>query len=1114
MESILLKYSQLILDDGAIDQAKKDFADFGDFLVGEAKRIKKEFRNNLDLGDDESVKAYEKQVEQLTDAFKKHSKATADLDKIQAEYNKTAEEAASSNDDQLKKLVALDKQLLKYRTDLAQANKFIKEGVDDGRDLNEVRVEAQINIKKINEEIRKQQKVIIDSNKLSKEEEKLLKARLTLQKEEIRNRTELRERIAALRVVVDSLDFETEADQIAAFNEEIDELTEKLSENSDKFIQNKINIGNYEESIVNALSGTEAFTTGIGGLDAALAGILALMVLNDEQLDELEKSLGKNGSAVKKLAVRFGRLNKVLKASIIGVVLVAVAALGSAFGDTRAGAIRLQKVMQTLQTVFISFGNVAEKLAPAIGQLFVVLTQALTNPFKLREGLKKLKEDFAEAWEAIKNGFDTGGDAIIAGLENIVRQFQIQDTISRLAREIAILTGEYERLQDIAGDSTVSLREQLEASELALERAREISKLNITSAKLELELINEKLKQNIKANGEEVKNINLNKTGVDFADAVLKLAEQRGAQLKISNSLIEEQQDAVIAVLEAENELNAVTRENQKIRREIQRDLFEQNLDLLIDLIDTEKSLSEQAANDTNRNFRRRVEEFNNFLVRFRENANRELDEFNKQASSRDLDVDLSIEYQPDGSFRLFNNDSELAIDNIVKLNEQLQATGLNEIEINRFREFVKETGAAVKDFIDLNESLRQVGIKVAQLRRDLIVDRQEIEGLAELNEEIRKLSEINLGGVSSAERRRILGEIKSLEDERTEIQKEADKDRTKNRIDAINRELSQTRKIVEDGVTKEVKVIEDGSDKQLELFRERESLQKSLLDDSIQDRLDAIKEEAKKQEKIAKENAAFVRRTISALLDAFVEAQDKRIESVENRIDRQETIIDIQRRRAEQGLENTLAFEQKELAKNEAERIRQEKRKERIQKVQALYSSYNNYAQRNDQNAIVKALRDFAILESIAASFGDGGIVGAEKVRTNSHGVTIGRSHNMKGGIPAFHEGGEGFVSRKAMANIGEGGFRTFHKMAEHGHIDSNFFTQQKDSFITHSVAAFDNSRLESAIFDVKRAIENQPKSELDIKVVKDSTLALTSIVTRNNRKIRTTARIRKRRF
>jgi len=1077
MENVLFKYSDFFQDDGGFDKIRNDFDKLGDDLMKKAKELK----NGLKLVDTENVDAvkdYEAETESLMKTFKKYGDAKEEINKIEKAYLELKKKDSKSSDDQINKLTKLDKELAVHRSKLAEINTFTKQNIKTDRDLNKERVEAELNIKRVRKEITSTQTEILKSNELSREEQKLLKAKITLEKTEIKTLDDVRERISALRVVVQSLDLESEADKIQAFNNEINELTGTLSDNSDKFIQSKINIGNYEESIVNALKSSDLFKTNIGFLDGAIGSLVGALTLTTEELDAMEKAMTENSSALQRFTVSFGKMNKVLKASVIGLLLVALAGLSSLFGDTRAGAVRMEKVMTSLGSAFVTFGKVSIIVLQSIGS---VIGLVLNGQFKVAKIVAE------QSMKAITKAFETGAEAIVKGLEYIDKAFKIEDNVRRLNREIEVLNGKLAILQTRADDSTTSLKAQLNNTLGALKLQDQIGQKQLDVAKQTLDIANNKIKQNVLANVVEAENLNLQAEGVAFAEQVQDLAQKRGVSLEIANDLIVQQQDALIGVIQAENQLQLSREENLKKQREIQRDIFEQNLDLLIDLIDTEKNISEKFVNNTSKNFKRRIDEFNRFLIVFRQNSQKELDEFTKFAKTKGLDLEFQIQYDENGDFEIFIGDQKLATDNIVELNKQLQSTGMSEIEINRFREFVIEARNGVNDFRDLNKELTLAGIKVKELSDNLLVDQNELNELDVLNEKILKLKQIRPESVPNRERKRILKELESLEKEKQEILAHAQEKQLDNRLDAINEEL---------------KLVENGSERELELLREKASLEKQIRETSADRNSEAVKTE---NEKAIAEYEKFVedlKGVFELILDQVSELNQKRVESAEKQVDRQTELIDVQRRRAEEGLTNTLAFEQRELGRREADLIKQQKRQERLEKVKALYSSYNNYASQGDQNPITKALRDFAILEAITASFKDGGITGIDGVKTNNKGITLGRSHNSNGmgGNLAWHESGEGFFSRKEVDNMGHDNFYKIKSLASMGKIDSNFFSKQRKQFTQIVPFSTIDPSLIHEMREVKNAINSKPTQNWKMGEINNGMMSLVEEVITTN--------------
>lgn len=1090
MDSILINYSDFINDDGGFEKPKKDLENLGKELVKIAEQIAKDVSSALNLGDEGGIDEVEKQTEGLLGAFKKLQKARESFNDVEKEYQKLQKDAAENNADRIKSLASLDKKLNDYRKDLKQVNQFEKEGKEIGEDLNKLRVEAQINIKKTQGEIRKLQKEVIKSNELSKDEQKILEANQVLLKEEVKTRDEIRERIKALRIVSGQLNITTEEgrEKLVEYNAEIDDLTDLLSASSDQFIQNKINIGNYEEGITNALKTTDIFATGIGGLDSVIGGLLGSLLLTRSQLEELEKTTKGNTNALQRLTIGFGKLNKTLKVGIIGAVLIAISALASAFGNTRAGAANLERVMQTVNNVFVSFGNISKIVFTSIPDLVKNAVNSL-NPFskKTEETGKKVED----VWNEIKEAVKSGAEAVKIGLDNIDRAFRLEDRIRRISQEVERLTGELTIAQGIAGDSTKSLSTQLLANQKALELQVEIGENQKDIAEAQLKAINQRIIANAKLNSSLVANIDPNLKAVQFAQETLRIAEKQASNLKIDNQLLEEQQSAVLAVQQAENELNETRRANAQERREIQRDLFEQNLDLLIDLIDREKNLSEQFVNDVAQNFEARVNEFNTFLVKFRDNAQKELDEFTNFAQQSGLDLDFKVNFDENGDLEVFVNDTQLAITDIKTLNSQLQGLGINEITINRFREFIQDAQDGVRDFRDLNKELVNAGIEVRELRNNLAVSDSEVTAYATVQAEIDNLIQRSRGRISKKERQRILAELEDLEERKTSLATQGENKRLENRRKALNEEL---------------KTVKEGSSREAEILTELNGITKKFQEQNTKIQQDRIKTE---QEAAIARIEAFekeLQRIGNLVLDKVLEVSKERIAETQKGVDKQETLIEKQEERARLGLTNTLKFEQEELARREAELIKRQKRQQTLEKVKSLYTSYSNYVGQGTDGgeAITKTLRDFAILEGIAASFKDGGIVGKDgydHVRTNSKGITLGKSHNVNGGVLAYHQGGEGFFSRDEVRNMGENTFYHIKSLAGKGLLTENYISSQKQQFTKEYVATpvFDN-RVITKLDHVKAAIESIPGTKVDVAGFVNGTLEAVETIERKN--------------
>lgn len=253
------------------------------------------------------------------------------------------------------------------------------------------------------------------------------------------------------------------------------------------------------------------------------------------------------------------------------------------------------------------------------------------------------------------------------------------------------------------------------------------------------------------------------------------------------------------------------------------------------------------------------------------------------------------------------------------------------------------------------------------------------------------------------------------------------------------------------------------------------------------------------------------IRETFTRVFDVITRKQQEAVNQMAKAIDEQKQLVDNQRKLAEQGLVNTLAFEQKQLAKAEKEKVKRQERLERLEKAKALYASYSNYQQQGAApgEAITRALADFAILEAITASFGDGGVV-EDKLPTD--GIFRGQSHKgNKKGIAIRVEGKEGIFSTREMENLGKDNFYKIKNLAGMGKLTPDFFNNQSGNVSMVPVINHNNSDIKKELRDVKQAIENKPVQNWDVPGLVDGVLQIVETRQQKNKTIRTKFKVKR---
>jgi hypothetical protein len=414
------------------------------------------------------------------------------------------------------------------------------------------------------ESLKKEKELEKASEKLDKQRQRGLAqmAKIEAKERELRNEInkqvrsieDARKQNIALRKVRSQLDITTEKGRkkLEEYNQTIDKNNEFIKENSDSLTKQKINVGNYEESIQKALEGTELFNGGIQGAISKLAS-----------LSQQEGGVkGFFGSVV-------GGLKQATKAAIsfiatpIGAVIAAVVAGIAVF----TGAInRNQRASDTFGKIWEGITNVISEVTGRIFQL----VGAVGELFKGNFGAFKDEAigAFTGFGDAMKYAFEEGQN---------LRQLQIdleRDTINATTA-ITELTGKIREQQIIADDATRSFAEREAASERARILERDLAEQNLALRTQELEIVNKQVQQ----------------------------AERQG---KLNRELEQQQADALAAQIEADNELTAVMLENEKTRSELQQDRLERDLDILIDGFDNIKMINERIIASDDETFRNR----------------------------------------------------------------------------------------------------------------------------------------------------------------------------------------------------------------------------------------------------------------------------------------------------------------------------------------------------------------------------------------------------------------------------------------------------------------------------------------------------------------------------
>lgn len=542
-----------------------------------------------------------------------------------------------------------------------------------------------------------------------------------------------------------------EAKLIEQLNKKMNENNKFIKDNASEYEKQKINIGNYTESIKEALSSFGRFGSVIGDAEKALKILTpaftslkteaqaAFNLIKGGTVDT-EKMSAAQAVAATTTNVLSGGL-KLLKIALIGTGIGAiVVALGSLVGflaSTQQGIDAVNSVLQPLKAVFT-----------VLGKLFVdagrALFEAFSNPKKLLSDLVDfLKGQVINRITALKDilqgiielDFDKVGEGLVqaaTGVEDFTDKVKngfneignsISDAakkgaeIARITKEIADATLEYNKAQIAVGDeldknnlivkdTSRSFKERAAAAEANIA----ITEKNGQAEKkiLELELQRLRIQQ-------ELQGLN-NLTNEDKQaeiDLLKKIdeAEDRGLNARLENSRVlaglrKEQADA--AAKETDRRLKALQTEldiyveSQGMRKKSMADQIETDREIMRQSLEINKAEFD-AKKKTRREYELEVLQIqNDFLA--------------KQVEAQMANADIELE--------LFLLNNQRKIEANAFFSQELYAQELD--RINRIAE--AEARVQTERYAAGLISLEEYNLAIAQIDQKQYEDNQAVE--------------------------------------------------------------------------------------------------------------------------------------------------------------------------------------------------------------------------------------------------------------------------------------------------------------------------------------------------------------------------------------------------
>ena len=354
--------------------------------------------------------------------------------------------------------------LLKSTSDLKKEIDALKntqkELAVSGQSASEAFIENEAVLKSLNSAYASNVKVLQESGQATKtqaDQAQLLSMALNTEATSIAEARQQNQLLNKLRNETNATTAEGQA-QIASLNAKLDENNAFIKANGDQYLQQKINIGNYKESIKEAFQEMNIFNGGIGGFiqrSQEAGGVTNL----------LSSSLGGMTQGI----IGITRASLAFIATPIGAVIAAIGlvigALVNYLKSSQEGIDAVTAVTRPLQAILTSLMGVIQNVGKylfeafsnpkkTLTELYEFVKQNLINRFtafgKILEGIINL--DFKK----VTNGVLQAG----TGVENLT------DKIQKGAKE----TGKFLDVAIKKGQEIDRLKKEIERSELSYQR--------------------------------------------------------------------------------------------------------------------------------------------------------------------------------------------------------------------------------------------------------------------------------------------------------------------------------------------------------------------------------------------------------------------------------------------------------------------------------------------------------------------------------------------------------------------------------------------------------------------------------------------------------------------
>jgi hypothetical protein len=712
-------------------------------------------------------------------------------------------------------------------------------------------------------------------------------------------------------------------------------------------------VGNYKNSVKEALAETNLFTAGLSKLGDEQTQIIQGLAQMSGQLKKVKE--GQDAAA--KSASNF---NKILKASGIGLIITAVAALFAFFTGSREGEMEFEMMLNNIKATLDALFGTLQKIGKGLAQF----GKGLALVFK---------GEFSQASKAFSEGMDSIGSAFDDTVEKIDTQidaynrltkkiYEYEDAIIRLQIQLERAKMDEEDANEILNDQTIALNKQEKALRDGIAARLLQAKINKDIADKEAEIAMDQLEIKLRKN--------------NVSEAEIKLIRMFGLEtflngnltMKVHSQDLQNIKEKVLAQENANDALEDLARQEAERERKMKQDKIINGIELIRSKklgADEEVKILTKQVNDEK------------FQLEERQKFQEDLRKAQLEARAEEIRLLTEFGISEAEILDLIAEKDQVAL---ARKLENLRATKLSQAATDELAKVVFEAQTQELEYQEQLAKFEEERIKreekIAALQREItIINEQsvlnDVQRMEQERQRIVEESNQQILQQNNVFNKQLLAQRKDAAEEAFIIMEEE----FKIRRDLAQRQFDSERINIEQSVNDE-KIRE----KEIEKLQATFNSEMNKLRQEEKDRIEALEQKELEQLRMIEIRKTEVivenlQKATQALSEELDKRQNMELNRLSRSIDKTTQMVDKQRDLATRGLANTLAFQEAELEKQllrqqDLEK-QQQKEKERIALAEALLNAYNAELKQPNSNpttAAAKALADVLLFKGLAA--------------------------------------------------------------------------------------------------------------------------------------------------